>query len=332
MATAFSFPTSNKRVVWFWQSNPDPWDESKEKQWKRYSDFETEFIEQEFQKDQKEVELNDYVINFKREIQHKKDDHGRQRPVKREEVDLNQYVREERVCLSERAAVLNSFEEENKNKASLGSLWFKKNYFDINDNESYKAVAELAAQGILKEGSLLNHEFDAQKMAEKLRTFKSRIDILNCIVSLYTAESFLYKLVNISLRNSDMTKVNTLGPFCWLLYVHLAASGGRGYLVVYRGMTLTDEEIEEYKQALGKWIIWRGFTSTTKDRNVAEQFGNTLFVITNMTHDARMDIFALSHYPHEQEVLIQCNGRFEIEEIEYDSAKEKYVIHMMGSY
>ena len=90
--------------------------------------------------------------------------------------------------------------------------------------------------GILKEGRLLNQEFDAQKMAEKLRTFKSKIDILNCLVSLYTAESFLYKLVNISLRNCDMTKVNTLGPFCWLLYV--AISGNKEYLVVYRGMTL----------------------------------------------------------------------------------------------
>ena len=140
MATASTFSSSNKRVLWFWKSNPDPWVESEEKQWEKdILTLKTEFIEQAFQKGKKEVELNDYVINFKHKIQYKKDNHDRQRPVKREEVDLNQYVREERVCFTERAVVHNSFSEDKTNVAGLGTQWFQKNFFDISDDESLQS-------------------------------------------------------------------------------------------------------------------------------------------------------------------------------------------------
>src|SRR5690349_16404330 len=108
MATTSSSSSSNKKkIVWFWQSNSNPFDE-KEEEWKRYSDFETEYIEEAYQRQEKEVQLNDYVINFKYNMQLHKDDRNRQRPVKRELVDVNSYVREERFCEPERT--VKSFE------------------------------------------------------------------------------------------------------------------------------------------------------------------------------------------------------------------------------
>jgi len=47
--------SNNKKVIWFWQSNSDLWYENEPKEWKRYSDFENEFIESAFQQQEKVI-------------------------------------------------------------------------------------------------------------------------------------------------------------------------------------------------------------------------------------------------------------------------------------
>ena len=114
-------------------------------------------------------------------------------------------------------------------------------------------------------------------MADQLRTAKNIKEIQACAARRYSAESFLYKLVNATLRNKDMSKADTLGPFCSLLRVHVSENDDIPDQLLYRGMALIKEMIEEYKQCVGAEIVWPAFTSTTKDRRVAEKFGNTLF-------------------------------------------------------
>lgn len=48
--------TSNesKKIVWFWRSNAN-----EEQEWKRYSDFENDFIEMAFQRKDEQVRLGD---------------------------------------------------------------------------------------------------------------------------------------------------------------------------------------------------------------------------------------------------------------------------------
>jgi hypothetical protein len=348
MASASTLPTSasneNKKIVWFWQSNPNPWDEKEKQEWKRYSDFENDFIEKAFQRKEKEVQLNDYVVDFKYSVQFNKDDRCRQRTVKREVVDLSELVREERFAYPQRA--VKSYDNQYKNDYDFRWQWLIANKQIAGNN---KAIAELAAQGksvrstpklldislcrlfvgILKEGKRLNQDFDAERMAEQLRSCRSDEEILACVPRLYSAESFLYKLLNTTLRNKDMSKLDTLGPFCVLLWLHLRNNNDKRDQLLYRGMTLTDEMVEEYKQAVGHKIVWHSFTSTSKDHRIAEQFGNTLFIILLKDLSKWLsDISSLSHYPHEQEILLQNHCVFTIDKIERDPENGKYSIYM----
>jgi hypothetical protein len=190
----------------------------------------------------------------------------------------------------------------------------------------------LFSAGILKQGTLLNQEFDAQRMAKQLRNCKSEEEVFACAARLYSAESFLYKLINTSQRNKDLSKVDTLGPICWLLYWHLLKNKNTREQLLYRGMNLTDEMIDEYKQAVGNEIRWPSFTSTSKNRQAAEQFeGNVLVIITiQHVYQTLCDISSLSHYPHEQEVLLQPQYRFIVDKIERDPKSRKYLIYIHG--
>lgn len=183
--------------------------------------------------------------------------------------------------------------------------------------------------GILEEGKHLNQEFDAQRMADQLRATKNIREIQICAARLYSVESFLYKLVNATLRNKDMSKVDTLGPFCYLLRTHVSDNDDSRDQLLYRGMTLSKEMIDEYKQSVGTEIIWPAFTSTTKDRRVAELFGNTLFIIDiTEAFQFRSNISAHSNYPHEQEVLLEPDFVFKVDKIERDPRSGKYLIYM----
>jgi hypothetical protein len=348
MASASTLPTStsnkNKKIVWFWQSNPSPWDENEKQEWKRYSDFENDFIEMAFQRKEKQVQLSDYIVDFQHNVQLKNDDRRRQRTVKREVVDLTELIREERFAYPQRA--IKSYDSQYKNDYDFRWQWLIANKQIVSNN---KAIAELAVQGksvrgipklldislcrlsvgILKEGERLNEDFDAARMGEQLRSCTNDEEILACVARLYSAESFLYKLLNTTLRNKDMSKLDTLGPFCVLLWLHLRNNKDKQDQLLYRGVTLTDEMIEEYKQAVGHKIIWNSFTSTSKDRRIAERFGNTLFII--LVKDVSKwlsDISSLSNYPHEQEVLLQNHCVFTIDKIERDPENGKYLIYM----
>jgi hypothetical protein len=133
-----------KKIIWFWQSNPNPRDAEEQKEWKRYSDFENGHIEQAFQQKRKYVELNDYVIDFERHIQLNKNDGERQRSIERREIDINGYAREERFSYPIRAT--NSFDQGWNKNNDFQSQWEKQNE-QIIANENYAVIAELAAKG-----------------------------------------------------------------------------------------------------------------------------------------------------------------------------------------
>ena len=183
---------------------------------------------------------------------------------------------------------------------------------------------------MLKEGELLNKEFDAQRMAEMMRNCTNQEEILNCAIHLYTRDSFLFKLVNSTLRNDDFSKVDTLGPLCYLIREHLFhADKSKEKITVYRGTTLTDEMIEEYRRAIGKWIQWSAFTSTTRNRTVAEMYqGNTLFIMTIVSGYFTRNISSLSQFEHEEEILLTANLHLKIDEVIFDPDNNKYLIKM----
>ena len=156
-----------------------------------------------------------------------------------------------------------------------------------------------------------------------------------CCVQLYTRETFLYRLINRTLRENDRSKLQTLGPFCWFLHnlpfcEPFSSKCFTGRL--YRGAVLDDSMIESYKQAVGMIKAWNGFSSTSKGASVAELFSaNTLFMIETSvdTHqDHAIDISSYSQYCDEQEVLIRAGRNFCIESVNWNNESAKFVIHL----
>jgi hypothetical protein len=178
----------------------------------------------------------------------------------------------------------------------------------------------------------LKQESDAERMANQLRQVKDSncYEIWSCCARLYSASSFLYNLINTFLRNKDMTKVATLGAYCHLLWFHVLHSAPPKETTFYRGCTLTDDMVEEYKQTIGTTISWPAFTSTSKSRQVADMFcGNTLFIVQLARYCGfRSDISSLSHYPQEEEVIFCAGMDYKIDKVERDSKSGKYLIFL----
>jgi hypothetical protein len=142
-----SLPSSsnqNKRFLWFYQSNPNPYNENEKEKWKQYSDFQNEHIEEAFQRKENFVQFDGYLINFDQKIQFKIDGQNRPRPVKREEVDPRLYVRKERFSYPERA--IKAFENDCQFEMDFAGRW-EINHKSIVNAANFRDIADLAAKG-----------------------------------------------------------------------------------------------------------------------------------------------------------------------------------------
>ncbi|CAF1376149.1 unnamed protein product [Didymodactylos carnosus] len=98
---------------------------------------------------------------------------------------------------------------------------------------------------------------------------------------------------------------------------------------VYRGANLDREMIECYKEAIGIYKCWYGFSSTSKNRHKAEAFGNTLFIIDlTKTKRGGFDISSYSCYPHEEEVLLPAGTAFKVISVQSDMENNKHCISL----
>lgn len=134
------------------------------------------------------MHLNDYVVDFKYSVQVKKSGRCRQRTVKMVVIDFSQLAREERFAYPQRA--VKSYDSKYGTEHDFCWQWLITNKQIVGN---HKAIAKLAAQiksvrdtphllnisvccfyvGILKEGKQLNQDFDAERMAEQVRSCTS---------------------------------------------------------------------------------------------------------------------------------------------------------------
>lgn len=325
---------SNK-YQWLWKSNSDAWSSDSEAKWTTYSDIEMTIIEEAHRRGEDEVPLDVYIIDLKRLLQINKDDLTKQRPIKRI-ADVNlQCIREERFTLPNDEGSFSrrkSFEDDGQYVSpKFIEEWAKRNP-RIRMGERIKK----AAQGILDEGHLLGKFVESQWLANQLLEVekKSWNIIAQRCIHIYTRESFLYKLLNKTLRDEDLSKVDTLGPFCDLLWNTLTSEELKSKYqftgLVYRGATLTDEEIQAYKDSIRKTPKeWLGFSSTSKARDLADMYsGNTLFIIKVPSQSQHLDISTLSNFPDEQEVLLGASTSFQTENVTCDEQTKKNYIHL----
>lgn len=308
------------RVQWCWGSDLKSQTTTHEEEWRNFSDIKSDIIEEAFNKDESVVELDDYWIDLKTLTQISKSDSTKQNPINRLLIpeNENENLRQERFFLSQLPNT--SFTE---NDTEFISKW-------INENPTLytSEIVELAAEGVISEGTKLNQKCESQWIARQLRAVKDKewAEIRKCCVKLYTKECFLYKFINKTLRENDLTKLETTGPFCYLLFLHL--QGIIKDTEVYRGATLDPDTIQFYKEAIDVWRCWSAFSSTSKNRRKAENFGNTLFIIKIERAIFSEDISSHSYYPTEEEVLLSPGTKFCVSKVEFVPENNKHYIYL----
>ncbi|CAF4510099.1 unnamed protein product [Didymodactylos carnosus] len=153
----------------------------------------------------------------------------------------------------------------------------------------------------------------------------------------YTRQSFVYKLINKALRTEDIEQLHIFRFFIADLCSSLAQEykkmreREKGVLRVYRGVKLSNKEVEKLKENEGKLISMNGFLSTSRLLSVALNFASQLtkrrdavVVLFEIEYDLSelndddivcADIAKFSDYPEEQEVLFDLDATFKIQSV-----------------
>ncbi|CAF2719721.1 unnamed protein product [Rotaria sp. Silwood2] len=201
-------------------------------------------------------------------------------------------------------------------------------------------LVEKAARGIIEEGKHIGKEREAERLAKMLGEKKNAgmEEVWKCCAYLYTLESFLYKALNAAMRlvgEKDheqvwRSKVRTLGPFCLLLWDDPFNTQLTTKKTLYRGATLTKEQISAYEE-MGKddkaFGSFQAYTACSRNREKAEEFGNTLFIMEVLIAFIA-DLSPLSEYSNEEEELVTPGVCFRVKNVEFDREKGKHLIHL----
>lgn len=118
-------------------------------------------------------------------------------------------------------------------------------------------MIEETCKGIMTEGKLCGNASSAKNLCAPLESLlKNYLEtgaedwdsLCAHVIKAYTAGSFLYRVLNKALREEDMSKVDSMGPFCQLLNKAIQnenyhkKAGVEGFTgTVWRGATLTEE-------------------------------------------------------------------------------------------
>ncbi|EAR92751.1 NAD:arginine ADP-ribosyltransferase (macronuclear) [Tetrahymena thermophila SB210] len=131
------------------------------------------------------------------------------------------------------------------------------------------------------------------------------------LLRLWTEESKFYKIFNEVLISANE---KAMSYFRHLVYRYFQIFQSKKYPyyigTVYRGIQVTNEQLQQLLQFVGETIYFTTFLSTSKSRDRAFK-GNVLFEIETISKDTmdklifnqNVDISSFSMYPQEQEVL-----------------------------
>ncbi|CAF3833736.1 unnamed protein product [Rotaria sp. Silwood1] len=202
-------------------------------------------------------------------------------------------------------------------------------------------LIEKAARGIIEEGKHIRKEREAEKLAKMLREKKNAgmEEVWKCCAYLYTLESFLYQTLNAAMRLIGdreheqvwRSKVRTLGPFCLLLWDDPFNTKLTTKKTLYRGAELNKEQIASYEEMAKDdkaYGSFQAYTSCSRNRKKAEEFGNTLFIMEVMIAFIA-DLSPLSEYGNEEEELVTPGVCFRVKSVEFDRKTNKHLIHLL---
>ena len=325
MTSSSTAVSSRLNIQWFWKTTDNPYKNADSDDWRAYSDIETQMIEEAYARQEPEALLDDYHINFKHLVQISNDDMKSQRPVKRVVNECEQAsLRDQRFMPNPISPSTPFSDVRCGNFVRTVRQHFNFDQLKLNDDAERRFLVEKAAEGFIIEGKKVSKQKEAQWMAQHLLNVinGSRQEVWECCVRLYCLESFIYVKMNEWMRLIDeeeqeqlwKSKISTFGPFACLLFVP-------------SGANLSEKLIEHYRQkSLDKdeRFIFPAFTSTSRNRRKAEQFGNVLFIIEISEYDG-YDVAAYSNYD-EEEQLIKPAFSFYIRSCEFDHKTNKWII------
>ncbi|UJR06961.1 hypothetical protein I4U23_011249 [Adineta vaga] len=167
----------------------------------------------------------------------------------------------------------------------------------------------------------------------------------------YSRPSFLYSTLNKALRESDYEVLLALRFFINDLYQQLKYEHQKildthnnndddPILKVYRGQSISTDELSYIRKNVGQYISMQSFLSTSVDRPTGLFFAQAsaipsldttriLFQFNINTHMTNIkpyvNIKNLSYFPDEDEVLITLGSIFKIDQIEYNENEEIWI-------
>jgi hypothetical protein len=361
-----------EEYIWEYQKCADPWNATQIAEWKPYRDDMSLVIEKAYRRGAEEIFINEmYRIDLKHFVQQHIDDRSRQRPIRRQhrpplpifsDVETkNECRRRERLSFPlGLVSCRNISVDTNYHGSPFITDWLLK-FTKGKLNVTFDSIFPVLVQGLKHEGRTESENVVREIVqclnVVKDETFgkkdKKRIEKLqDCCVKLYTKNCYIYRVVNTALRDDDRTKLDTLGPYCYLVYnnigrhlkdylsirhrlrqaVHPTESQS---MIVYRGDHVSREIIKGYQQAAGdknKYFKWLSFVSTSLNREVAESFGcNLLYIIElqrQLTNDQFTNLQGKSVMEHEQEILLRPGMRFRVDSVKFDDDTGRQLVYI----
>ncbi len=359
---------------WICQTNTDPWNTTQIPEWTPYPDDVSSAIEKAFRRGSTQIFIDEiYRIDLEHFVQEHIDNPNRQRPIRRRQrSSLNSSTS------SDEEAERESWRRERLSfplgLVSAGSTATDTNYHGLpfvtdwllaftkgKMNVTFDSIFPVLVQGLEQEGQIesttvtreivdILNEVKVKNLKKKEK--KKMEDLQACCVKLYTKDCYIYRVVNTALRDDDRTKLNTLGPYCYLIYNYIGQHPN-DYLsiryrlrealhptesrsmIVYRGDHISRETIEEYRQAAGddtKYFKWLPFVSTSLDRDVAESFGSNVLYIIELQRYLSNDQFANlktnTYKKSEEEILLRPGVRFRVDKVKFDDETGRQLVYI----
>jgi len=364
---------TTNRITWMWKSNNDPFDSKQSDKWNAYSAVISANIELAYSCHASQVCIDqNYMICLDKMLQVCINDTHRQRAVKRcvHSVVEDDHIdwRRERFAFELDQQITDDVQTNTSedNMRYYGSKFIADwllTFADGNLKVKFDEIFPALINGIRTEGYLsaapekitkwLIDKLEEVKGEVKMENERKRMKYLSkCCVKLYTKNCFLFRLVNTTLREDDRTKLNTLGPYCYLVYNYIgrqthdfSAWRHRFYqrfrqkqspsIFVYRGDSVTQRKLDEYRQAAKqrhRYFKWLSFVSTSQQRDVGESFAtNVLYIIElkgTISNDQFTDLYDNTFMPEEEEVLLRPGVRFRVQNVTFDSEKGLQVVRI----
>lgn len=362
---------SQNGITWEYQTSTDPWDNSLNAKWTSYPVEISTALEQAFQSGTHQANIDDIDrVDFRELVQISIDNPSRQRPIRRLHLELsaeNDVRAKNKIVCRERFSfplTMTSHASATVDTAYYGSqfvrdwlLAFTRGKLYVKFDAIFPALIHgLAFEGRNEAENVVNnivHDLDiVREETSKQKECKRMRKLQDCCLKLYTKQCYLFRAVNTALRDDDRTKLDTFGPYCYLLYNCVGRHNNHDLsirqhlqriihpnksqmMIVYRGDHASLTEIDEYRQAAGlkdKYFKWLPFVSTSADRDVAETFGsNVLYIIELQPHLSNDQFTRLdknSFIECEKEILLRPGVRFRVIMIKSDEISGRALIHI----